>query len=155
MCEVASFDLLRVDRPPMPTIELTSGSSNQIRTFFTQHTANSLLKQRKSSHRLVDLLQPLPEHYTFEQSTFDLSMFLGSGGRRRQRTFNVRQKKRINMVSNQRHESCNGSDFPRRIFFFRVSLLKQTESCRSKFVHTSQQTCIDMQHVEQSSRFNN
>jgi len=56
-----------------------ASSSNQIRTFFTQHTANSLLKQRKSSHRLVDLLQPLPEHYTFEQSTFDLSMFLGSG----------------------------------------------------------------------------
>lgn len=127
--------------PPMPTIFHEPGSSNQIRTFFTQHTANSLLKQRKSSHRLVDLLQPLPEHYTFQQSTFDLSMFLGSGGRR------------IKMVSNQRHESCYGSDFPRRIF--RVSLLKQTESCRSKFVHTSQQTCIDMQHVEQSSRFNN
>lgn len=59
--------------------------SAQIRRFFSEHTANSLVKQRASAASAASTQEmtspsPIPpEHYRFVQSTFDLMMFVGTG----------------------------------------------------------------------------
>ena len=59
--------------------------SAQIRRFFSEHTANSLVKQRAaaaSAASTQEMTSPSPippEHYRFVQSTFDLMMFVGTG----------------------------------------------------------------------------
>ena len=53
--------------------------SAQIRRFFSEHTANSLVKQRASTQEMTSPSPIPPEHYRFVQSTFDLMMFVGTG----------------------------------------------------------------------------
>lgn len=54
--------------------------SAQIRRFFSEHTASSLVKQRASAASTQEMTPPIPpEHYRFVQSTFDLMMFVGTG----------------------------------------------------------------------------
>eukprot|EP00435_Cladocopium_sp_Y103_P070734 s1182_g35.t3 len=52
----------------------TDGTTSHLRTFFSQHTATSLVNRRQTA--LPDVTPP--EHYRFVESTWDLMIFVGT-----------------------------------------------------------------------------